>query len=202
MSPQIANDLYNLDDEEAADESEEEVADIAAAMAKEMDSLKTKKSQKDRKILPVKLDSQCVVFFRFKHPLDPTEMVKKICEAAVAPNFRNTRTVSRLTPIVRTGKATMDGIKEVAQYVLAPHFHQGQKGLKFAIRVTSRNHNVLARMDIINEVARTVGPEHSVDLKNYDVLILIELYKVCLERAYVLRGWRLMCGRIFAGWEW
>jgi hypothetical protein len=63
--------------------------------------------------------------------------------------------------------------------------------LQFAIRVNSRNHNVLKRDDIIRRVASVVGPGHKVDLKNYDLLILIELYKVChhfgLERGLGIR---------------
>lgn len=50
---------------------------------------------------------------------------------------------------------------------------------QFAIRVNIRNHDVLKRDDIIRQVASVVGPGHKVDLKNYDLLILIELYKVC-----------------------
>lgn len=84
----------------------------------------------------------------------------------------------------------MEGLKEVATQVLAPHFHSGQKGVKFAIRVTSRHHNTLGRLDIINEVARTVGPDHNVDLKKYDVLILIEVYKVRFESGF--EEWLLM----------
>lgn len=50
--------------------------------------------------------------------------------------------------------------------------------LQFAIRVNSRNHSVLKRDDIIKLVAQVVGPAHKVDLKNFDALILVELYKV------------------------
>lgn len=49
---------------------------------------------------------------------------------------------------------------------------------QFAIRTTSRNHHVLKRDDIIKCVAKCVGPKHSVDLKKYDLLILVEIYKV------------------------
>lgn len=50
---------------------------------------------------------------------------------------------------------------------------------QFAIRVNLRN-STLRRDDVIRQVAAAVGPGrgHSVDLKNYDVLILVEIYKV------------------------
>lgn len=119
-----------------------------------------------------------VVFFRLKHPIDPITVTEKLCHAAVEPNFRNTKTISRLTPVTHTAKATMEGVSEAAKAALAPHFHQGQKDVKFAVRVSSRHHNALKKMEVIQEVARTVGQDHKVDLKKFDVLILVEIYKV------------------------
>lgn len=49
---------------------------------------------------------------------------------------------------------------------------------QFAIRPTIRNHNVMKRDDVIKIVADVVGPLHSVDLKNFDLLILVEIYRV------------------------
>ncbi len=49
---------------------------------------------------------------------------------------------------------------------------------QFAIRPNIRNHSVLKRDAVIKQVAAAVGPMHSVDLRNYDLLILIEIYKV------------------------
>jgi hypothetical protein len=37
---------------------------------------------------------------------------------------------------------------------------------------------MLKRDPVIASVATLVGPQHKVDLKNYDLLILIEIYKV------------------------
>ncbi len=51
--------------------------------------------------------------------------------------------------------------------------------LQFAIRPSLRNHSVLTREVIIRRVAAAVGPGHTVDLKHYDLLILVEVYKVC-----------------------
>lgn len=58
---------------------------------------------------------------------------------------------------------------------------------KFAIRPTIRNNDKLDRDYIIKAVADAVSQlntSHSVDLKNYDCLILVEVYRVsCLLRA-------------------
>ena len=50
--------------------------------------------------------------------------------------------------------------------------------IKFAIRTTIRNHSTLTRDGVIKQVADAVGQSHTVDLKNYDLLILVEIYKV------------------------
>lgn len=41
-----------------------------------------------------------------------------------------------------------------------------------------RNHNTLKRDAIIKQVAGLVGQPHKVDLKNYDLLIVVEIYQV------------------------
>jgi tRNA acetyltransferase TAN1 len=50
--------------------------------------------------------------------------------------------------------------------------------LQFAIRPNLRNHSILSRDAVIKQVAAAVGPDHQVDLKAYDLLILIEIYQV------------------------
>lgn len=48
---------------------------------------------------------------------------------------------------------------------------------KFAIRPNIRNNKDLTRDQVIKTVAAAVGPGHSVDLKDYDLLILVDVYK-------------------------
>lgn len=50
-------------------------------------------------------------------------------------------------------------------------------GDQFAIRPNIRNHSILTRDAVIKQVAQMVGPGHKVDLKAYDLLILVEVYK-------------------------
>lgn len=104
------------------------------------------------------------------------------------------------------GKATMEGLESVAKEVLAPHFHQANVTpkkvrfffffcisiiaqaradvstkltlIQFAVRTNMRNHNTLKRDAIIKMVAGLVGQPHKVDLKNYDLLITVEIYQV------------------------
>lgn len=53
--------------------------------------------------------------------------------------------------------------------------------------MNTRNHNTLKRDDIIKQVANIVGTGHKVDLKNYDLLILIEIYQTSLGMSVVGR---------------
>jgi hypothetical protein len=73
-----------------------------------------------------------VTFFRLKPPLEATDIVRTLCESAQKPEGGTIRSkfIHRLTPVTRTGKATLEGVKEVAMTVLAPHFHSGQEGIK------------------------------------------------------------------------
>jgi adenylyl- and sulfurtransferase ThiI len=50
--------------------------------------------------------------------------------------------------------------------------------MQFAVRPNMRNHNTMKRDAIIKMVAGLVGQPHKVDLKNYDLLITIEIYQV------------------------
>ncbi|KAI5277154.1 Nop-domain-containing protein [Aureobasidium subglaciale] len=126
----------------------------------------------------IKLDVQCVIFFKTRAPVEPVSFVRRICEDAAKQNApKRTRFCNRLSPMSLMGKATEDGLEKVAKEVLAPHFHQEPRvPKKFAIRPTIRNHNVMKRMDIIQKVASAVGPGHQVDLKNPDLLIMVEVY--------------------------
>lgn len=78
------------------------------------------------------------------------------------------------------------------------HDHGGSSWLitprQFAIRPTIRNHHTMKRDDIIKQVADLVGKPHTVDLKHYDRLILVDVYRVSTmssspEMAY--RTWGL-----------
>ncbi|KAJ5591125.1 hypothetical protein N7450_005097 [Penicillium hetheringtonii] len=55
------------------------------------------------------------------------------------------------------------------------HRRLGLHLLIFAIRPTIRGNNKFKRDDLIKTIAEIVGPEHSVDLTNYDLTILVEV---------------------------
>lgn len=54
--------------------------------------------------------------------------------------------------------------------------------LQYAIRPAVRGNEKFKRDAIIKTVADVVGPEHPVDLKNYDLMILVDVVQVSLAR--------------------
>ncbi|RDI84118.1 hypothetical protein Vi05172_g5957 [Venturia inaequalis] len=157
----------------AKDASED---DVGAEIEKELQGLK--KPQTEPLFSSIKLDTPCLAFFKVRAPIEPVAFVHTICkDAAASAHRKQSRSVKRLTPITLIGKATESGLEEVAQQVLRPHFHEGAKGKKFAIRSNIRNHSTLSRDVVIKQVASIVGADHHVDLKAYDLLILVEIYK-------------------------
>ncbi|WPG97963.1 Hypothetical protein R9X50_00074600 [Acrodontium crateriforme] len=183
-------------DDDDDDDDDAGVADIESEIKAEVAGI-TKPSTEPL-FTHIKLDVQCVVFFKTVAPVEPVSFVKRICEDAMRdPGRKRTRFAQRLSPMTLMGRPTTEGLERVAKEVLAPHFHQepfqskkaGHKRTvkaegfivmpseQFAIRPTLRNHNILTRDSIIKQVASLVGPGHKVDLKEYDLLIVVEVYQ-------------------------
>ena len=167
------------DAEEADGDDDDAEVDIEAEIGREVQDLKAPSTKKGALFQPVKIDMQCVLFFKTRPPIEPVMFVQTICQDALAGATKRYRFVKRLTPMTMMGKATEEGLEKVAMSVLKPVFHSdGVTPKKFAIRPTRRNHNVMKRDDIIRQLAKLVGSRHSVDLKNYDHLVVVEIYRV------------------------
>ncbi|KXL42976.1 hypothetical protein M433DRAFT_21333 [Acidomyces richmondensis BFW] len=165
----VGDEFANNDGDHEADIEEEIQAEVAGLRNPGAEQLFTH----------VRVDVQCVVFFRTIAPIEPVSFVKRICEdAANHSALKRTRFVKRLSPMTLMGRASAEGLEKVAMEVLASPFHrQPFQAVKFAIRPTIRNHNILTRDGVIKQVASIVGPGHFVDLNHYDFLIVVEVYQ-------------------------
>ena len=197
---EYAKKLYGDPEEHSSEEdsNEDAEADIEAEITKEVQGIKSKVTKKKALFQSVKMDVQCVLFFKTRPPVKPVSFVHTICKDAAQGATQRVRFVKRLSPMAMMGKATEDGLAKVADAVLRPEFHIGEDGLKFAIRPTRRNHNIMKRDDIIKQIARAVGRDHKVDLKGYDRLILVDVYRVRCVRSDALCFiyhilWRSFC---------
>ncbi|RVX75195.1 hypothetical protein B0A52_00547 [Exophiala mesophila] len=168
---------------------------------------KTSNATPSQKLTVVSLDIPCVTFVRFPtakstdHKLDPVEIVRTLCTSAADVNFKGPRSryIKRLTPITLVRKTLNDGLESLCEEVLPEHFRIGgdgsdtqepeqtstpqstTKSYKFAIRPSIRNNNKLDRDQVIQTVAQKIGllgkNMHTVDLKHYDKLVLVDIYR-------------------------
>lgn len=185
-----AEEYYDLsaveDDEE--DKEEKKELSIEEQIKQEVEGLKDDKS-KPKLFTPIELGCECLIFIKTKKPIEPESFIKRICTESSESKQKNTRYTQKLSPVTFSVSPSVDELKKLSKRVLAPHFHQekDQKPIKFAINVTRRNFNALEKDVIIKTVAECVGRDHghSVDLKKYDKLILIECYKTNIAMSVV-----------------
>ena len=125
-------------------------------------------------------------------PVDPVLLVREICLDTLAGNKR-TRWAQRFTPIQSTCYATLPEFRGMCDKVLSPIFHgENVSPIKvlsllkkfhaneYAVRPNARDNQVMIRDTVIHIVGAVIGRNHPVDLKNYDVLILVETVKAVL----------------------
>lgn len=174
----------NLEEEPSEDAPENDkelsVEDKIKKELAEMESAKTGDKKGKTLLQPIDLGCECLVFIKTKKPVDPAELVHRLCEESATTKAKNTRFTQKLTPITYSVSASMEELVKLAAKVLKPHFHQqDQKPVSFAIQVTRRNFNTIEKDDIIKTIANCVGRDHGhkVDLKKYEKLIMVECYK-------------------------
>ncbi|KAL1867839.1 hypothetical protein VTK73DRAFT_3920 [Phialemonium thermophilum] len=100
--------------------------DVEALVRRELEAMKPMKTADSRLFTPIKMNVDCLLFVKTKPPVVPTEFVRRICQDAKAacgdPRKMRSRYVNRFTPVTLVGKATEQGIADVAREVLAPWF--------------------------------------------------------------------------------
>lgn len=178
-------DLENVEDDEDENQIDKKELSIEDKIKQELQELEESKNSKKELLQPVDVDLECLVFIKTKKPIDPEVLVEKLCKECYESGQKTTRYTQKLVPIMdscsSTGDDPLEKVRQLARKVLARHFHQekDQKPVKFAVQVSRRNFNVLKSDVIIKTIAECVGNSHghSVDLKNYDKLIIVECYK-------------------------
>ncbi|TGO29569.1 hypothetical protein BPAE_0013g00200 [Botrytis paeoniae] len=190
ISVKSSNENGDEEDEDAT----ESVDDIEASIRKEVAA---HKDPTEKLFSAIYLDIQCVLFFKTRSPIDPADLVHRMCEDAASGGVRKLRFVNRLTPMSIIGKATEKGIEEVGQAVLGAHFRLAGEAAKseevaaysYAIRPTIRNHSTLKRDAVIKQVASLVDDNHKVNLTKPDKVIIIEIYQTICGMSVVGDDW-------------
>lgn len=63
------------------------------------------------------------MFVRTRPPIDPVDLVLRICHDIQKTGTKRSRYAQRLTPVTMTSTANMEGLLRVADSVLKPVFH-------------------------------------------------------------------------------
>ncbi|KAH8099982.1 hypothetical protein BXZ70DRAFT_989692 [Cristinia sonorae] len=158
-----------------ADDSES----LEAQIAKEVAAMK--RPRKEQRFANSDTGSPCVVFISCKPPVDPVKLVIKHVENVIQTGVTRTRFTQRLTPISASCVANIPEIKSLCTRLLKPVLEQDpEKSYKYKIELRIRNHNTVDKMALIEELAKCVPEKHTVDLKNAELFILVEIFKsVC-----------------------
>lgn len=181
-----------VDSDEAGEAGDSNIeADIAAELA----GMQGRPHQTTTRSAPpasstrlITLDVPCVSFLRLPpaSKIDPTHLVHKLCvDAWLNPTRQRSRYIRRLTPISSLGKALGKGLESICDQILPTYFGPNADGevrsIKFAIRPTTRNNEKIDRDTVIKHVANRIGElgeeKHTVDLKNCDRAVLVEVYR-------------------------
>lgn len=113
---------------DVAREEGDEADDIEAAIRREVAALNSSRDGTDgaaNSLTAVKMNVDCLLFVKTEPPIDPVAFVRRIVEDAKTCNESGQmrcRYLNRLTPVTVSGKATEQGLVEVATEALAPFF--------------------------------------------------------------------------------
>eukprot|EP00250_Pteridium_aquilinum_P008730 c18167_g1_i1 orf=144-1178(+) len=154
-------------------------ANIACLLEEEIAELRDKKQARF-----ASLETGCngVIFIRMLKgdaERGPNQVVQAIMQNCIRMRKPLTRFCLRFLPIEVTCYASADEVRKMAERFISQHFPVAEKdkALKFAVVYEARANTSLDRMEIINTVAKLVAPPHSVDLKNPDKTILVQIVK-------------------------
>ena len=154
----------------------------------------------------IMLDIPCVSFVRFPPGTqdEPIDIVMKLCkDAKDHPGRQRSRFVKRLTPLSKVRKVMSGGIEELCRDIL-PAVFGGEDGpaYKYAVKLTVRNNNQVSKEEIIKTVATEVAKlgmptsdaesRHKVDLKGFDKLVMVDIYRNIVGMAVVGDEWEAL----------
>lgn len=182
----LGQSLTALPDVDLANGIEDDIAAELSSMRETETQTDLNNSAKPMQLIT--LDVPCVSFLRFPHgsALDPVDMIHVLCLSATDKTTpQRSRYVKRLTPVLSLCKTLNQGLQkacdEVLPVIFGPKAGDQIKQFKFAIRPTIRNNDKLNRDEVIKTVADRVQElgrnMHSVDLKQYEKGILVEVYR-------------------------
>ncbi|KAJ3307196.1 THUMP domain-containing protein 1, partial [Blyttiomyces sp. JEL0837] len=110
--------------------------------------------------------------------IEPVSFISRILNDLDQTKKKKTRFSQRVLPIIDTCSANMDHIMKMANQIIPNYFHKSDdSSLKYSVIFNRRNNDKITREELIPQLANLVGDRHKVDLKNPDIVILVEVFK-------------------------
>lgn len=174
------------DDGMDADENED---DLETQIAKEVAALKRPKVEK--RFANCLTNTQCVIFISCKPPVDPVQLVMKHVDNVQKTGVTRTKYTHRLIPVSGTCVANLPELHSLCRRTVTAYCAQensdsgSPRARKYKVELRVRNHNTLTRMEIIQEVAKCMPSNYTVDLDNPDAFVLVEVFKSTFSMSIV-----------------
>jgi len=169
---QYADKFYPQDPEEV-----KEVVSFEEELSKELESVKVGAR---KRFFTVPTNLKGVSFIRITDKNIPsTTLLSKIF------NYMNenkdtcfkTRHTSRVIPIEGTCACNLESVMRLANNLIPPHFHPPQKPSKYKVDIKRRANNSFPRDQFTREVVKLINYKNTVDMKNPDKIIIVEIFK-------------------------
>ncbi|WVF67566.1 hypothetical protein IAT40_002324 [Kwoniella sp. CBS 6097] len=177
---QIADELYPETIEEGVkEEPSADDLDLEDMLKKDLAAMNNENKSKRFQLCVHSI--MCVIYVNVLPPLSPHKLVRHVLEQAESSARTPLRFCKRLIPMSATCGATVKQLAECASEVAKKEFETDDgKALKYAIDTNTRASDKMERMEMITTIAEEITKlekGHSVDLKNPDKTVLVELYK-------------------------
>ncbi|KAJ7650066.1 hypothetical protein FB45DRAFT_886822 [Roridomyces roridus] len=162
-----------------SDSEPEEELSIEAQIASELSAMK--KPKHEQRFANCQTNTACLVFISCKPPIDPVQLVATHLRRVQETGITHTRHSLRFSPVSASCVTNIPEIQAVCRKLFEPIFGESsEKKFKYKIEMRIRNHTTITRMTLIEAIAQTIPPGHSVDLKDPELVIIVEVFKaVC-----------------------
>ncbi|KDQ14955.1 hypothetical protein BOTBODRAFT_32320 [Botryobasidium botryosum FD-172 SS1] len=177
-------------DDEDEDEDEDEEEDLEKRIANELKVIK--KPKKESRFTNYNTETACIVFVGCKAPVDPVKLVLTYLEQAEKTGAARTRFAQRFSPVSASCAANPQEILILANKLFPTAFESESdppKSYRYKIELKIRNHSKIKKDDLVAQLAACVPKDrgHTVDLKNPELVILVEIFMVTCGMAVVPR---------------
>lgn len=159
-------------------EAKNEENDIEHDLESELNQLKAvSKAPFKRRFQVLESGAKNILFVKSELP-DTVKIASEVVKEIYETQQQQSRHLIRLIPIEVTTSININDIKAAVLPFIERHFKESPQ--KFSVICNVRNNGKIVKMDIIKEVADLVSQQrddHSVNLKQADVTIVIEIIK-------------------------